>query len=53
MESLIEDVEKVLYNIYAYRGINSIWIGGMNMYKEYMLKCECWNPLDGIWGRKC
>lgn len=19
------------------------------MYKEYMLKCECWNPLDGIW----
>ena len=22
----------------------------MNMYKEYMLKCECWNPLDGIWG---
>ena len=20
------------------------------MYKEYMLKCECWNPLDGIWG---
>ena len=19
------------------------------MYKEYMLKCDCWNPLDGIW----
>lgn len=19
------------------------------MYKEYMLKCECWNPLDSIW----
>ena len=19
------------------------------MYKEYMLKCECWNPLEGIW----
>ena len=19
------------------------------MYKEYMLKCECWNPLDDIW----
>ena len=19
------------------------------MYKEYMLKCECWNLLDGIW----
>ena len=23
--------------------------GGMNMYKEYMLKCECWNPLEGTW----
>lgn len=22
------------------------------MYKEYMLKCECWDPLDGIW-QKC
>ena len=19
------------------------------MYKEYMLKCECWNPLEDIW----
>lgn len=19
------------------------------MYKEYMLKCEGWNPLEGIW----
>ena len=19
------------------------------MYKEYMLKCECWNPLEGTW----
>lgn len=19
------------------------------MYKEYMLKCDCWNPLDGEW----
>ena len=20
------------------------------MYKEYMLKCECWNPLEDTWG---
>lgn len=19
------------------------------MYKEYMLKCECWNPLECTW----
>lgn len=19
------------------------------MYKEYMLKCKCWNPLDSRW----
>jgi hypothetical protein len=19
------------------------------MYKEYMLKCDSWNPLDGTW----
>ena len=19
------------------------------MYKEYMLKCECWNPLENTW----
>ena len=19
------------------------------MYKEYMLKCECWNPLEDTW----
>lgn len=19
------------------------------MYKEYMLKCESWNPLEGVW----
>ena len=21
----------------------------LNMYKEYMLKCMGWNPLDAIW----
>ena len=21
----------------------------MIMYKEYMLKCECWNPLEDTW----
>jgi len=21
------------------------------MYKEYMLKCEGWNPLDGTWSK--
>lgn len=21
------------------------------MYKQYMLKCEGWNPLEGTWGK--
>lgn len=21
----------------------------LKMYKEYMLKCDGWNPLDGVW----
>ena len=49
MESLIEDVEKVLYNIYAYRGINSIWIGGNIMYKKFLLKCDVNNHYKGWW----
>ena len=23
----------------------------MDMYKEYMLKCEGWNPLDSTWNK--
>ena len=23
----------------------------MDMYKEYMLKCESWNPLDCTWNK--
>ena len=50
MESLIEDIEKVLYNIYAYRGIIlKVKMEENIMYKKFLLKCDVNNHYTGWW----